>query len=273
MNVLSAVEVILFLCLATAVFQVESLSNSRIAYRVCTIHKRAVGVSATQLSVRNAVSVDECIRNEVMALRASEIKKVLTNLNADTKGLYDRDDLGKLLISLELESINRRWSWYGISWKHCTALQKMIILRFQRGSGHNSSHVWSKSWRYEDKVRRHWCRNKEEESEIYDRYWCQYKSHTEDVHNFVRYSLLCPHYPLRLFLSYSVSSLASFVDRLIVHWLTDKLCSWIIHGSMQIMSSNSDTFLTNILYITSRPRQWSRTDQHCGTWRWRDSCC
>lgn len=107
MNVSSAVAVIC-LCLATAVFQVKSLSNSRIAHRVGTIHKRAVGVSTTQLSVRNAVSVDECIRNEVMALRASEIKKVLTNLNADTKGLYDRDDLGKLLISLELESINRR---------------------------------------------------------------------------------------------------------------------------------------------------------------------
>jgi hypothetical protein len=43
-----------------------------------------------------------------MALRASEIKKVLTNLKADTKGLYDRDDLGKLLIKLELESINSR---------------------------------------------------------------------------------------------------------------------------------------------------------------------
>jgi hypothetical protein len=79
-----------------------------IVNRVCTICRSAARVRTTHLSVRNVASVDDCVRNEVMALRASEIKKVLTNLNADTKGLYDRDDLGKLLIKLELESINRR---------------------------------------------------------------------------------------------------------------------------------------------------------------------
>jgi hypothetical protein len=108
MNFSSSSVVFLFLCLATSVYQVESLSNSRIAHRVCTIRKSTIGIRRTHLSVRNAVSEDECVRNEVMALRASEIKKVLTNLKADTKGLYDRDDLGKLLIKLELESINSR---------------------------------------------------------------------------------------------------------------------------------------------------------------------
>jgi hypothetical protein len=108
MSFSSSLVVLLFSCLATSVYQVRSLSNSRIALSVCTIRKSAIGVRTTHLLVRNAVSEDECVKNEVMALRASEIKKVLTNLKADTKGLYDRDDLGKLLIKLELESINSR---------------------------------------------------------------------------------------------------------------------------------------------------------------------
>lgn len=45
---------------------------------------------------------------EVMSLRAGEIKKILTNLNANTKGLYEKDELAKLLIQIEMESLSKR---------------------------------------------------------------------------------------------------------------------------------------------------------------------
>jgi hypothetical protein len=61
-----------------------------------------------ELYSRNALSLDQTVELEVMALRASEIKKVLSSLNANTKGLYDKSELGKLLIQLELESLNQR---------------------------------------------------------------------------------------------------------------------------------------------------------------------
>ena len=72
--------------------------------------------SKIRLNVRNAVSSEvprstgsaSSVELEVMSLRAGEIKKILTNLNANTKGLYEKDDLAKLLIQIEMESLSKR---------------------------------------------------------------------------------------------------------------------------------------------------------------------
>lgn len=53
---------------------------------------------------RSAVSDQPSIRDEVMGLRASEIKRILTSISADTRALYDKEELGALLIKLEIES-------------------------------------------------------------------------------------------------------------------------------------------------------------------------
>jgi hypothetical protein len=59
----------------------------------------------TRLKNRNAaVSDQSSIRDEVMGLRASEIKRILTSIKADTRALYDKEELGALLIKLEMES-------------------------------------------------------------------------------------------------------------------------------------------------------------------------
>ena len=71
---------------------------------------------STHLSVRNVVSAEGpsisggtgSVEAEVMSLRASEIKKILTSLNANTKGLYDKEELAKLLIQIEQESLSHR---------------------------------------------------------------------------------------------------------------------------------------------------------------------
>ena len=47
------------------------------------------------------------VKDEVMMMRASEIKKILTSLNADTRGLYDKDELGNLLVSIELDHLSK----------------------------------------------------------------------------------------------------------------------------------------------------------------------
>lgn len=64
------------------------------------------------LNVRNIISdqlnTHDSIEVEVMAMRASEIKKILVGIKADTRGLYDKAELGKLLIKLELDSLAYR---------------------------------------------------------------------------------------------------------------------------------------------------------------------
>ena len=72
--------------------------------------------SRIRLNVRNAVSSEvprstgsaSSVELEVMSLRAGEIKKILTDLNANTKGLYEKDELAKLLIQIEMESLSKR---------------------------------------------------------------------------------------------------------------------------------------------------------------------
>ena len=70
----------------------------------------------SSLNVRNVVSAEGPIirggagnvETEVMSLKASEIKRILTSLNANTRGLYDKEELAKLLIQIELESLSVR---------------------------------------------------------------------------------------------------------------------------------------------------------------------
>ena len=90
---------VLLALLSTLAFEVASFTRVRIPERKTRCHR---------LCSRNALSLDQTVELEVMALRASEIKKVLSSLNANTKGLYDKSELGKLLIQLELESLNQR---------------------------------------------------------------------------------------------------------------------------------------------------------------------
>ena len=44
------------------------------------------------------------LRYEIESMRASQIKKILTSIRADTKGLYDKADLARQLLKLELEA-------------------------------------------------------------------------------------------------------------------------------------------------------------------------
>ena len=95
-----ATVAILSALLSTLAFKVTSFIRVQIPESISRCNR---------LYSRNALSLDQTVELEVMALRASEIKKVLSSLNANTKGLYDKSELGKLLIKLELESLSQRW--------------------------------------------------------------------------------------------------------------------------------------------------------------------
>lgn len=95
-----------------ATFAILSALFSTLSFEVASFFKVNIpqGKSrCNRIYSRNAPSLDQTVELEVMALRASEIKKVLSSLNANTKGLYDKSELGKLLIQLELESLGQRW--------------------------------------------------------------------------------------------------------------------------------------------------------------------
>lgn len=94
-----------------ATFAILSALFSNLSFEVASFFRVNIpqGKSrCNRIYSRNAPSLDQTVELEVMALRASEIKKVLSSLNANTKGLYDKSELGKLLIQLELESLGQR---------------------------------------------------------------------------------------------------------------------------------------------------------------------
>lgn len=81
-----------------------------------TTSKHSLIHQSSRLYVRNTVASPEPsvsgprnVEAEVMALRASEIKSILTSLKANTKGLYDKEELAKVLIQLENESLTQRY--------------------------------------------------------------------------------------------------------------------------------------------------------------------
>ena len=63
---------------------------------------------SSALWVRRAASTEESIQQEVMALRGSEIKKILQSLKAEIKGLFEKEELAKVLIKYEVESAATR---------------------------------------------------------------------------------------------------------------------------------------------------------------------
>ena len=107
--------------LATAIIAI--LCGNIDAFAVRTLHSKILSSvmlprrqGMIRLNVRNAVTSEvprstgtaSSVELEVMSLRAGEIKKILTNLNANTKGLYEKEDLAKLLIQIEMESLSKR---------------------------------------------------------------------------------------------------------------------------------------------------------------------
>lgn len=70
-------------------------------------NSRCLSISSA-LRVRREISGEESIQEEVMILRGSEIKKILKTLNAEIKGLFEKEELAKVLVKYEVNSRGTR---------------------------------------------------------------------------------------------------------------------------------------------------------------------
>ena len=113
---LSHAIVLSIVVIATLRIQVDSLPSVNAVQSARYRCRPQIDRRCTHLNVRNVVSAEgpsiiggaRNIEVEVMSIRASEIKRILTSLNANTKGLYDKEELAKLLIQVELDSLSER---------------------------------------------------------------------------------------------------------------------------------------------------------------------